>query len=383
MRRVSLLAPLCFTLVGACTVKETDGAVAACNGPDCQADAGTVAPIDDEGAVVTEPAPLPQPEQADAAVSANTGDAGHTALYPVCQGLCALDDSLSCSDFDPDDELEVRALYSDSVSRLFSFRALMSAGKDGGAVATDASAESEDAGSLVTDEGRADGSARLDAGVADPGSESLEDPDAAAMGMGWSCQIDRDNGEVAVGCWISGAGDDGSGCTSTRDCQAGYACVGEPNAGQCRKFCCEGDSACVALDQDQTDRHHFCDERPLRSPNAEGALGVAVPVCALAEMCDLSEPFSCRGSDCTCAPDEACTIVNQEGATGCRVPGEGGLEEACPCQAGFYCHPVENTCKQLCVLDSDDGACGESLCQATANFPAGWGLCQPVAPATE
>jgi hypothetical protein len=76
-------------------------------------------------------------------------------------------------------------------------------------------------------------------------------------------------------------------------------------------------------------------------------------------------------------------VVNAQGATGCRVPGDGELQDRCPCAAGFYCHPVEQTCKMLCNLDRDDGACGDSLCQATANFPPGWGLCQPVAPEAE
>jgi hypothetical protein len=382
MLRLALLAPLCFTLAGACTVKEAGSAAPACNGPDCQADAGAAAPLDGEVAAPPEPTPTPTPEQADAALPVETGDAGRPALYPICQGLCAPDDSLSCADFDPDDELEARALYSDSASRLFSFRALTSAGQDAGAAVNDSSAASLDAGTPVVGEGNTDGS-MLDTGVLDP-DEGLESSDAAAVAMGWSCQIDRDDGEVAVGCWLSGGGGDGDGCTSTRDCQAGFACVGEPSAGECRKFCCEGDGACVALDQDQTERHHFCDERPLRSPNTENALGLDVPVCALADMCDLSEPFPCDEKDyCECGPDEACTVVNQQGATGCRVPGDGGPEEACPCQAGFYCHPVENTCKLVCRLDSDDGACGDSLCQATANFPAGYGLCQPVAPMTE
>lgn len=382
MRRASLFAPVCFTLSGACTVKEVGTAPSACNGPDCQ-DAGIVGPLSDDDTVPPEPTETPTPPRTDAGATPPATDAGRPPLYPVCQGLCALDDSMACADFDPEDELDARALYSDSESRLFTFRALMNAAPDAGVNEVDASASDPAEAGRVTasDDGAEHASEDAGASVgAAPGGEDVSSDGDAAARMGWSCQIDRDEGAVAVGCWLAGTGEDGSPCTSTRDCQAGYACVGD---GECRKFCCGGDDACAGLNQDQDKRRYFCDERPLRSPNVEGEQALDVPVCALADMCNLSEPFPCQGNDCTCPPEKACFVVSQKGATGCRVPGDGGLEDPCPCQAGYYCHPVEKTCKQMCNLDRDDGACGESLCQATANWPAGVGLCQPVAPATE
>jgi hypothetical protein len=378
--RALCLGLACFTSAWGCTVQEPGATSEACTGPDCQ-DAGVTPP--------TSLSPTPPlaaddytTESVDAAAELGSADAGPRVEYAVCQGPCLPDDALTCTDFDPNDPLDARALYSDAESRLLSFHKLMSAGLDAGIdEAADASATSEVAARAGTDAGVA----------ADPDLVSTSEPtrheslpDAGTAEVGWSCQIDRDEGDPAVGCWLAGSGEDGAPCTTTRDCQAGFGCVGAQNAGQCRKFCCNGDQSCAELDTDASERRHFCDERTLRSPNAEGTRSLAVPVCALADMCDLSEPYPCAsGTDCTCAEGRSCTVVNAQGDTGCRVPGEGELEDPCPCAAGYYCHPVEQTCKRLCNLERNDGVCGESLCQATANFPPGWGLCQPVAPETE
>lgn len=371
--RVFSLALACFTGSVACTIEEPGAAAEACNGPDCQ-DAGQL-PLD-QG---PPPAPTLEPSADDD--SAGNGDAGSVAesddagsaglLYPVCQGPCQPDDALSCSDYDPRDELETRALYADAASRIVSFRQLTSVGLDAG-VSLDASAGVDLGSSGAGPGGHTDDAAS--AGRPERGESS---PDAALMEQVYSCQIDRDEGATAVGCWWSGTGDDGAACASSEDCQPGYGCVDD---GHCRKFCCGGDASCVDLAGGG--QGHFCDERPVKSKNAEGALAILVPVCAPADMCDLSEPYPCDGPDCKC-PGATCTVVNAQGATACMVPGEGQLDQPCPCAAGFYCHPVEQTCKLLCSLEENDGVCGDSLCQATANFPPGWGLCQPVAPEAE
>lgn len=345
-------------VLSACTVKEAGTQAEACNGPDCQ-DAGVSEPASLGPPAVPAPEPAVVPE---AGAPKPSTDAGPSIAFPICAGACLPDDALSCADFDPDDELDVRALYSDADERIFSLRQLMDTGRDAGVSETDASAVGGDATENDADDGT---------GTDDAASNTGEEP-------AWSCQIDRDEGSTAVGCWVAGTGSDGAACTSTRDCQPGFACVGEARSGQCRSYCCNGASSCSELAALHPDRQYFCDERPLRSPNAEGARAIDVPVCALAEMCDLSDPFPC--TDCTCDRDKTCTVVNAQGATGCRVPGEGEQGDACPCSPGHYCHPVEQTCKLLCNVERDDGVCGDSLCQATANFPPGWGLCQPVVP---
>lgn len=356
MRWYSISTFLCFTALVACGIDpDSDGATTACNGPDCQgADAGAAEAAGDP---VLAPPSIDVDESADSGTTEPMPDAGAITRYPVCSGLCAPDDRASCLDFDPDDPLDERSLYQNGSASLLMLRQLMEKGTDGGA--PDASVDLQES-----------------EGSGGSGSAS------SATDGAWSCQIDRDEGEVSVGCYLSGAGADGAPCTSTRDCEGGYACVGEQGIGRCRKFCCEGDAACVTLDADQTERKYFCDERSLRSTNTAGTDGLMVPVCALADMCDLSEPFPCEDSATCCEAGKACTVVNAAGATGCRVPGEGGLDEACPCLPGFLCDPIENTCKQLCNLERAAG-CGDYICQATANFPAGWGVCQSVAPETD
>lgn len=296
-------------------------------------------------------------------------DAGPELSFPVCAGSCLPDDPLACADFDPDDELEVRGLYRDSETRLVSFRELMSTGVDAG-LTSPRPAPGSAAGGGTAEGGAAGTPSEPGAPVAQPEMETS-----------WSCQIDRDEGEVSVGCWLAGTGGDGDPCTSTRACQAGFACVDEGETGRCRKFCCGGDDSCSELNlADPLRNPYYCDERPLRSANIDATRNLAVPVCAQAETCDLSDR-RCEAPGCKCDQGEICTIVSQDGAAGCVTPGEGALDEPCPCQVDYVCHPVEKVCKRLCDLGRTD-ECGEGICQAAANYPAPYGLCQPVAPET-
>jgi hypothetical protein len=407
----SLASLLCLTIAAACGVDQAGSAPGLCSGPDC-IDAGALASSD----VSVEVFPL-APEAG--APTAADPDAGLSTVHPICAGSCLPDDALACVDFDPENDAEGRALYANADAQLLMVRQLLQLNVDAGVVATDTESEApsngadasvvlppgasqSDAGSILPSEpvedepGNAEtSSAEASAGEAggdetssDETSSGETSSDEASSGEvpapleTHSCQIDRQSGTMSVGCALAGTGADSAPCTSSRDCVAGFGCVGEAGAGQCLKFCCEGNSVCSALDGRDVAASHFCDDRPLLSANTGNSGTVDVPVCVVAEQCDLAEPYPCpAGASCTCTEGKVCTVVNGRGATGCREPGEGLLDDDCPCAAGFFCHPVENTCKQLCDLEHPE-TCGDSICQANANFQQGWGLCQPVAPAT-
>ena len=121
---------------------------------------------------------------------------------------------------------------------------------------------------------------------------------------------------------------------------------------------------------------HYCAERPLRD-DADSAGPLRVPVCVTAEKCLLSEPYPCPPNGaCTCPDGTACTIVRNDGTTGCvEPPGSGVQGEACPCAAGHLCTSATNRCLKLCLTTALEPDCPTPLCQNLAGLPPDWGVC--------
>ena len=193
----------------------------------------------------------------------------------------------------------------------------------------------------------------------------------AAPGPEWSCRIQGgDAGRRAV-CGKAGNGANGAPCVSSADCAAGHACTSDDGVAQCRALCCNGSETCES--------GRYCAERPLQEETEEAGDGLMVPVCVLADDCNLADPYPCPPTGtCKCPPETACTVVRADGTTSCVKPGKGMAGDACPCAYGHLCNQAIGKCMKLCstAAGSAQTDCRGGRCQTgNANLPEGWGVC--------
>lgn len=297
--------------------------------------AGACASLSDAGGGTTGPCVGPQCEPVDAGTDKKTpdtsvSDAPTDGEPPKTNPLCGVPDA-ACS-----------VEHQSSCS-----------GSGDGGLATDAGAfeaGSDAAGGRVSDGGPQ---------FSPPGTGSEAGP-PPAPGMG--CYVTLGSGdEPTPQCLPAGSGTMGSPCTSSSDCSAGFACVGNQNAAQCRPYCCGDPEACP----DGT----FCAERAQRDDE------LLVPVCVKADNCSLAEPYPCpSGASCTCAGDTACMVVRDK-TTSCVVPGTGTEGESCPCAWGHLCSKSNDKCGKLCPTSSSSPDCGSKKCTPVPYLPDGWGVC--------
>ncbi len=203
--------------------------------------------------------------------------------------------------------------------------------------------------------------------------ETLAPPDAVPSR--YSCQMTHGQNGVRAECALAGSGVMSDACSSGRDCAPGFGCVeGRSGSGQCQPYCCEGRTSC--------DAGQICTERRLVAEGMPEEMEVMVPVCAIPDQCDLSDPYPCpTGQHCSCRMGFACSVVGRDGAKACVEPGTGMEGDECPCAAGYFCSPQRLQCMKHCQLGSD--ACGEGKCQGVGGFPEGIGLCVEVELADE
>lgn len=188
-----------------------------------------------------------------------------------------------------------------------------------------------------------------------------------------TCQVtENEDGERFAQCQPGGEGVDNDPCMSSRDCAAGYACVGDTNMGVCRSYCCLNPEACS--------EGNYCGVEASLDVAASGRK-VFVPVCIPAQDCELLPgPNSLN----RCADGLICSIVRANATTACVRVGTAKLGEPCglitdphqsSCGEGLVCSKATNTCLALCRVDAPD-ACGEGVCQSgTGGIPDGYGVC--------
>lgn len=182
-----------------------------------------------------------------------------------------------------------------------------------------------------------------------------------------TCQL---SARGAAECVASGSVAEGSPCESSDDCKGGMHCVTDGGTAVCRRYCCSAPEGC------KQDR--YCDLR-----FSSGTLSQQVPVCAATSACNPLDDASCPG-------DQKCAIVRDDGTTSCvdegwlklspESSGEAALGSACdpcPCDSGFVCSQLTQTCKKLCYLGDDEKECpGGGICQSgSAVIPEGFGIC--------
>jgi hypothetical protein len=219
-------------------------------------------------------------------------------------------------------------------------------------------------------------------GPADPihvppeqGSASSTDPLSALCGAGTcvvgsvdadaecgeteACQLIPAEGTAIGECGPVGKSGEGFVCMTADNCQAGMGCAATPNGGGvCKSYCCGEPEACPTKT--------YCAAQPM----AEDPENVVIPVCIPATNCPLLTKDACLNG-------LACAIVRDDGTTSCVPPGEGQLNEGCPCADGFVCSKFFNQCKKLCHIGKDAEDCGgNATCQAGSDsYPEGFGAC--------
>lgn len=244
-------------------------------------------------------------------------------------------------------------------------------------VVPDADADT-DAGTDALTEGGSMGSM---GGSKDPAENVPEDqptpddsPSDDADAPDFACQVTTNSeGERLAMCVPGGTGVDSDPCVKSADCAAGYACVGDKNAGVCRSYCCIDPEACG----DGT----YCGVLPARDPGQSDPDALfLLPVCIPAVDCEL---LPSAGTTNRCADGLMCAIVRADGTTACVIPGVAGDGEPCeavepgqsPCAEGFVCSKATNTCLALCRVGTP-GVCGEGACQGgTDGIPQEYGVC--------
>lgn len=275
----------------------------------------------------------------DGGIEDVSADAEPSGLNPLCGAI------LACNPDDP----SVCAEYAQS--GLLDGAALEDAKADATEGAKDAStadsASLTDASGIAKDSGRDSGVARF------------------------ACTVSYEQDLLRAACQAAGTGGIDAPCLTTRDCAPGLACTGDEYAAQCRPYCCAGNVACS--------KGSYCAERPLRIAQAGKTL--SVPVCVVADQCDLSQPYPCPASLqskglCTCKdPETACAVVRGDGTTSCIKPGTGKVGEDCPCAWDHICSQATGKCLKLCSTTSLADACSGGKCQASANLPEDFGVC--------
>ena len=342
---------------------------------------------------------------------ASQDDAGLLHLNPLCgnaDSKCLPDSPQSCSQFTPPPVPGADASSGDDAAT-----PAADSGRGGGSSATGGSTGSGAASSSSSDASGAGGASEAAgaagargaagsagmsaaAGAAGAAGASPSNDSAGAAGMtaaaagagagggsvapppAYGCQVRRIEGapkSVIAECSVAGPGGANSPCFSANDCQAGFGCVGDQNAGLCQQYCCQGGDLCR--------KGTYCAVRPLRDATVnalprtatDSPSRLSIPVCVPAENCDLGTPYPCAaGTACACQSGTACMVVRSDGTTTCAVPGIGKAGDACPCAWGHVCSAATNQCLKLCFT-RDATSCGDGKCQSSSELPSGWGVC--------
>jgi len=322
----------------------------------------------------------------DASITVPTGqqDAGHLEVNPLCgkvdsvpRNSCIPGLVASCGMFTPPVVHNEDAGPSSDAAVSGQAGAPGEGGSAGeSARAVDPSGAGEGGASGATERGASGaGGDAATAGAAGASGEPAVTPSE------YNCQVQRSASapdEVYSACALAGPGGESAPCLTASDCQAGLGCVGDQNAGLCRKYCCQDANDCES--------GTYCAERPMRDatvnalPKGASSAGTSllIPVCIHAENCDLSAPYPCtKGSECACEAGTACLVVRSDGTTTCAAPGTGKVGQACPCAWGHVCSAASGQCLQLCRT-RDSSPCGSGKCQAASELPEGWGVCVGV-----
>ncbi len=198
------------------------------------------------------------------------------------------------------------------------------------------------------------------------GGNELDGGTGTAPSLG--CRLGRGPNEAILPQCLSAtlSGGDGAACVGGADCAPGFDCVaGDKDQRSCRRYCCSGS----CRDNTSNAGDTFCDVQTLVD------VGTSAPVCLPIKRCT-----HLVGNE-ECGADESCSVVTEDGDTGCVTVGTRQAGESCDethCAAQLTClgQPGARRCFQLCRVAENDCK-GSEVCVTSAAFKeATFGICQ-------
>lgn len=193
------------------------------------------------------------------------------------------------------------------------------------------------------------------------------DPDAGTVSAPEGCRISG-TGAIPACLEANPSGTDGAKCESGAECAPGFDCVVSGDAAYCRRYCCSGS---CGTHRSQNGAETFCDVQTL-----EGSTTKA-PVCMPIKTCKLFTVGEC-------AETETCSVVTDDGTTGCVANGDAKVGEACDtehCSAGLTClgQAGSRKCLQLCRSKTGPTCPANQFCKTATIFPdPAIGVCAPT-----
>lgn len=238
-----------------------------------------------------------------------------------------------------------------------------------------------DASAPTGDNNRGSPLCHLNSGTCDPDDDGTKTSNTA-YAQTCAAPLTPDSGAITdpQGCRLTGAnaapacldanpeGTDGAKCETGADCAAGFDCVVSNDAGFCRRYCCSGS---CGTHRSQTGAETFCDVQKLQGSTNQA------PVCMPIKICKLFTAGEC-------AENETCTVVTDDGTTGCVANGGANVGDPCDqehCSANLTClgQPGNRSCFQLCRTKGGPGCGSNQICKPSPIFTDPTiGVCAPA-----
>lgn len=243
-----------------------------------------------------------------------------------------------------------------------------------------------DAAAPTADKFRGSPLCHINAGTCDPDDDGTKtinagnpttpcavppDPDASVVSDPKGCRL-NDTTATPACLDANPENTDGAKCERGADCAAGFDCVVANDVGYCRRYCCSG--SCGSY-RSQNGAETFCDVQKLQGWAA--SLTVKAPVCMPIKTCKLFM------SD-ECAENETCSVVTDEGTTGCVANGNATVGQSCDeehCSTGLTClgQAGSRKCLQLCKTKNGPTCAANQICKTSPIFPDPTiGFCAPA-----
>lgn len=192
-------------------------------------------------------------------------------------------------------------------------------------------------------------------------------PDASIVGDPKGCRLSGMNATPAC-LDANRENTDGTKCETGADCAPGFDCVMTNDVGYCRRYCCSG--SCGTY-RSQNGAETFCDVQRLQGGTTKA------PVCMPIKTCKLF-------TDNECAGNETCSVVTDDGTTGCVANGNANVGQSCDqehCSTGLTClgQAGSRKCLQLCKTKNGPTCAPNQVCKTSPIFPDPTiGFCAPA-----
>lgn len=194
-------------------------------------------------------------------------------------------------------------------------------------------------------------------------------PDAGTVADQRACRLSA--ASAAPTCVDANAANaDGAKCETGADCAPGFDCIASSGGAFCRRYCCTGS---CETNRSQNGAETFCDVQKL-----QGSTTTKAPVCMPIKTCKLF-------LEGECAETETCSVVTDDGTTGCVANGSAKVDESCDqehCSVGLTClgQAGNRKCFKLCRSTKAGPSCSPNeICKTSTIFTDPTiGVCAPA-----